>query len=590
MFFFVQFACSAHQRIERHPKVLTDDEVCNDHFLDTFEPYIETFISPNDYLCFMAKDYFPYRYNTFFVIGRNLTIVNQTHSVNNGFGGTGTRFRVQADTYGSPIYFYSIPNQMSYGTTWEINNYTYDTFFIFKEHWGNLIESEYNINEYISISVKSDYVIFFPYPGKSMNITIANLTNGTINFDINESTLTNITTETYFRVYPNEYIELYESDLTIVLNGTFYSSAYINISCEIEPYREFDENQLYWPDKVVRLANNSIYGPDTMDDYRLDGIHDPLDDVCYYEYIDPFNPPTFLPYNENFCFKAFTHEGKYYDTIFILSMSTTLYNGTDEYTGYGATGPRIGFYTSNGAGTNCTILFFSSVNSYLSEGISANIDQYFVLKDDWSGEMSLTYTVESGKITKIEGKVLCIFSDAIVSLFIDPSDGYAPIVQDNDDIFNKTLEYSAHKQAALTTKYESFIIPEVIYNNDLRDGVYKATVKTTISPRESHVLFPYPGAINKLVNNSVYTFDTLDDVYLDGVDHFDNSPADIKKITIMMIGIICGIVLLISIINRFCCKSVPQNQKLDNSDSSEYDPDIWIYEDIPNKRKQNKRK
>ena len=183
----------------------------------------------------------------------------------------------------------------------------------------------------ISIAMKS--IVLMPYPKETLNVTITQEGDSTSSISsefTNESIVYENLNDIYsFITIPTDYLNLIQqSDESKVPSGTYSSKAYVSVQWEVEPEREYDDNQLYWPNKVVKYANNSIYCQDTIDDYRLDGIWNSRDDVCYYDYIDPFDPPTFLPYNEYFCFKPFTYEGRYYDIIYIFCEAVVFYNSS----------------------------------------------------------------------------------------------------------------------------------------------------------------------------------------------------------------------------------------------------------------------
>ena len=61
----------------------------------------------------------------------------------------------------------------------------------------------------------------------------------------------------------------------------------------------------------------------------------------------------------------------------------------------------------------------------------------------------------------------------------------------------------------------------------------------------------------------------------------------IYAITFFLVGVFYNVFLIILLIlfYRFCCRTTPKHQQLDNSDESDYDSEIWIYESSKFKKK-----
>ena len=571
--------------VTKHSRELTDDEVCNDNFLTSTYTYFPS--NAPEYVCFKPLNISSVIYDTFLVLGDNPTIINSTHRVENSHGATGSRFKIILTNRMGQTIIYMIKNnddrihEMLNSEAYDGVNVEIETFYMMKKHWDGQLSTNITVDSNNTLTARLKSFVVLPFPTKSYNISAIPGDNA-IDSDgdiLNTSqTIVNRTELFYAFTIPKEIMELRESDKDVLDEGSYTAASTYSIVWEYSL-------SMSYPDKIIRRIDNSIYGPDTLDDYRLDGVYDPLDEICYYDYIDPFTNDSFysFKYNEPLCFQAFNYKGNYYDTIFLLP-SLNLFNGTNTTPAIGATGQRIKFTSFYDGNKNCTAFFFRTINSYVPEGVTANIDHYFVTKHSWEGEISLTYTVKNGNITAISGKVLSIFSDQPMRIIIEPSDGYVPIVEDYGKFYPENINYTDKTQVALTTKYNAYIIPKQIHNKVMNDGEYKASIKIeTATP--DHIINSGEEVVNKFKNHSIYgSSDTLDDVNLNGID---STIVDDKEVMKMIIfG--CAIFLVI-LFGLGCClcssgRGKKQSQVLDHS-SDEEDTDVWIYEPKRSKRK-----
>ena len=100
----------------------------------------------------------------------------------------------------------------------------------------------------ISIAMKS--IVLMPYPKKTLNVTITqegDLTSSISGEFTNESIVYENLNDIYsFITIPTDYLNLIQqSDESKVPSGTYSSKAYVSVQWEVEPEREYDDNQLY---------------------------------------------------------------------------------------------------------------------------------------------------------------------------------------------------------------------------------------------------------------------------------------------------------------------------------------------------------
>ena len=580
-FSFFIFKSFQESFIFKHPKELTDVEVCNDKFLE-FTNYEPIDLEGNDYVCFEPKTSWDTYFYAFIVFGRNITITNSTHSILGAFGGSGKRIRIQADELGTRLNFLFIP---SYTPTelniklWNKQEYSFTTYVVMKEHWkGNFsIEAQSLSNELLSL--KGKFVGFYTLYGLNLSINPDNsyfTGNESVREYISTPDIVDRYTQYFSYFYPKEIYEFANSNNRDVYpDGIFKGTLNVHAKMKHEDYYGY-----VWPNKVIRIDENEIYSDYSLDDYRLDGIHDPLDDICYYDYIEgPEILNYYFEFLNNICIKSFSYKNRYYDSVFVLGGYPRYYNSSsyidNPYSTIGATNPRVKIESTYSDGLNTTIFFVPSV--YNLHGAETHLDQYVVFKNNWSGTINVTYVIKDGKIKTISGKVVNILNSKPVNITIEPHNAYVPSLSSED--------LTKDKQEGTTLQYECLIYPEGVHNIKRevpKDGTYtgSATIKIQ-SNHENNTI----NRVFKLSNHTLYYESELDDIYLDGIDHFVPDPDAEKKIIIVVVAfMILFIIILICIFN--CCCSKKSKDALDNSSSgSELDESVWIVDESYKKKK-----
>ena len=565
MFFFVRFiGCSTVTRLQ---KDLSDDEVCNDNFID-FEhsPY---YLEPNSYLCFQPFTYNGLEYNTFFAFG-SFSVINQTHEIQNGIGGSGTRFRIQTYEYGTyisceffPAMSFKQQNEEKLKLFKNVDIHQ-EEYFAFKLKWSGILSSSIIMNS-TSISAFIKTINFVPFQRRGMNLSFIfdNTCKQHESIKYCDKLQINNTND-IFKIdsIPSEFDKI---DTNNIPHGTFNSSIQINCSWEMD----YDILNFYsWYKSIIKYSNNTIYSRDSFDDYLLDGVIRQYDEICHEDYIGPDYLPQTIRHPFFPCFKPFEHKGHYYDTFFVFGESICINNVSSKnpnlWDSPGATGPRFQIRTCNSTSQVYSYFFFSSVESYLPSDIEANIDQYFVFTNNWKGTTSLSYTIKSGKIKSITGKVLTIFSQNPFNLNIKPSNGYVPVLANYENLKKPELNFTNVEQEMTVQNYDCFSWPSLNYDINLADGTYDTSVTTTISPSKD---FPEinNGKVYKISNNTVYDdYYTFNDLDLTG-------PKPEKDVDIIKI-VILAVMLPIHIIYCCCCRRKRKSpETLDSSSESSND-------------------
>ena len=395
-------------------------------------------------------------------------------------------------------------------------------------------------------------------------------------------------------------------------SGEFNGSVETNVQYtikEVDPdyyYSPWYDDEYYdFPDKVVKLISNTIYGLDTFDDYRLDGIHDPLDDICSYYYIDPENPPTHITRDIQYCFKPFTMNGAYYDTVIVISDENPQFtvdfkipnpNIEDGSGTFGATAERVKI-SRNSDPMNLTMHFFSSTIPS-PNNVEVNFEKYLVLKTEWNGKVYTKTTIENNQITSESGKIVEIFQPESVHIKLQPGkDTYYSVLDSNENIFELSSSLINEEQEGTVYGYVSSLLPSEICESamtgeKIRNGTYASTLSISVSKSIDNYNKNIDKVI-KLTNNTLYNFYlTLDDIYLDGIDHEAEKELDVTKISIILVVcIILAIIILFSVCNFLCNCMRKLPDTLDNSSSdSPLDPDIWVTYPIYDKHGKNKKK
>ena len=584
--------------IIKHAAILSEEEVCNDNFVksDTNHYVIEN-LEAGSYLCFQpfqitgsnADD--PY-VSSFIIHADNITLVNSTHTVAPGYGATENRIRIEATTQTRVEIFFifeekQIENENSLS---QLGNYQLDIerYVVFEHEWQGTFSTQVTVQSDQSVVIKGKELILASSKGANISYTI--------NYGQTESTESEQFTEVYKSIFPipdsiSSYIQS-ESQETLA-EGTYTATTTLSIFAT----NHDDSGRYSWPEKTFKIEENTIYSDDVFDDYNLNGLHNANDDLCHSDFIDIDNIPTSLQANAYFCFKPFTKNNIYYDTIFIYDQNekVVVQNTTDLddngmfISGFGGTGDRLKIrQKTDESECNFALAFFSSKSFYpYDDSINSSIDIYIASKRKWTANPFIDYDIETNTIKSISGKYVHYFNPLNDVISVKPNGSYVPLFSSdfshattNSLVFTNETQESSDIQ-----RHEGAILPHEVYNllfnnEDINNSAYHGEINIEIKESNETTNSYLFNKVIKLTSNTLYDSNTFDDVNLDGVEHSgddDTIDPDRKRLFLIVVCVAVIIILIIFII-ICCCRRAKKraNAEKSTSSSSSLDEDAWI--------------
>ena len=375
--FFQEIKCLSYKT-----KEITEED-CNGVILSS--TVFNYTMDPNQSVC--AKD-------SIFMMGRDLTISNDTTSVFEAIFASGKLLKIQSHQYFTTLNLTNIPEPyINVGEgIWDDIEYHIDQYVYAKHYWKQNITTTI-----IADSQKKKLTIYgkFVYFPLLVKATITPISSYVFNINYMSSSMYTDQEQTniydFFSIIPIPK-EIYEfgknnnRDTKNYPNGTFTGYAVV----DIEFYNHDDYYNSILPDKIIKVEENVILGPKAYDDFNLGGYHDGNDDICNSNYLTFENIVTKAHMAKPMCFKPFYYKNNYYNTIitaYNFNLSLTYANITIDdplliaTRPFGATGERIKIVSDSVQVINLSTHFFSTLPSYenrFNDIENMNIEKYLV--------------------------------------------------------------------------------------------------------------------------------------------------------------------------------------------------------------------